>query len=153
MDIKKFRETFRHRGIVAVPWYWMGECGTGIGEHGVDEKVLKALGDPKRFLLLQLMSERGYCVRALAQKSCLSESAVSQHLRILREAGLVYGVKKGYYTHYRLDKEVLDRFISELAQIRDAKRQPCGGPYHGCPESEHLKCKNYYQKEKGSVYK
>ena len=29
MDIKKFRETFRHRGIVAVPWYWMGECGTG----------------------------------------------------------------------------------------------------------------------------
>ena len=43
----------------------------------MDEKVLKALGDPKRFLLLQLMSERGYCVRALAQKSCLSESAVS----------------------------------------------------------------------------
>lgn len=114
----------------------------------MDEKVLKALGDPKRFLLLQLMSERGYCVRALAQKSCLSESAVSQHLKVLREADLVYGVKKGYYTHYRLDKEVLDQLISELVQIRDAKRQPCGGPYHGCPESEHLKCKNYYPPEK-----
>ena len=41
----------------------------------------------KRFYLLQLMSERGYCVRALARRSQLSESAVSQHLKILREAG------------------------------------------------------------------
>ena len=53
----------------------------------MEAKTLKALGDPKRFLLLQLMSERGYCVRALAHRSELSESAVSQHLKILREAG------------------------------------------------------------------
>lgn len=114
----------------------------------MDEKILKALGDPKRFLLLQLLAERGYCVRALARKSYLSESAVSQHLRILREANLVYGVKKGYYTHYRLEKDVLNQFISELIQIRDAKRQPCGGPSHGCPEAEHLRCKNFTPVEK-----
>ena len=61
----------------------------------MEEKILKALGEPKRFLLLQLMAERGYCVGALALKSELSVSAVSQHLKILREAGLVYGVKRG----------------------------------------------------------
>ena len=78
----------------------------------MDEKILKALCEPRRFLLLQLMAERGYCVRALARQSYLSESAVSQHLKILREAGLVYGVKKGYYTHYCLDKEALGHVIT-----------------------------------------
>lgn len=120
-----------------------------IGEmNAMDEKLLKALGEPKRFLLLQLMSERGYCVRALAKKSCLSESAVSQHLKILREAGLVYGVKRGYYTHYCLDKAVLGSMISELEQIRDTERRHCDGPYYGCPESEYLRCKSYVPPEK-----
>ncbi len=114
----------------------------------MDEKILKALGEPRRFLLLQLMSDRGYCVRALAQKSGLSESAVSQHLKVLREAGLVYGVKKGYYTHYCLDKTVLETVIAGLERIRDAKRKPCDGPYYGCPESEYLRCKSYVPPEK-----
>lgn len=114
----------------------------------MDDKILKALGEPKRFLLMQLMSERGYCVRALARKSCLSESAVSQHLRLLREAGLVYGIKKGYYTHYCLDKAVLDQVISELTQIRNNQCEACDGPYYGCPESEYLRCKTYVPPEK-----
>ena len=90
----------------------------------MDEKILKALGEPRRYQLLQLMSCRSYCVRALAVKSGLSESAVSQHLKILREAGLVHGIKKGYYTHYRLDKDALGQVIAELEQLRtiDKKR-------------------------------
>ena len=114
----------------------------------MDEKILKALGEPKRFLLMQLMSERGYCVRALARKSQLSESAVSQHLKILREAGLVYGIKKGYYVHYYLDKSVLEKVISELTQIKDTQCKPCNGPYYGCSESEVLRCKSYVPPEK-----
>lgn len=114
----------------------------------MDELMLKAIGEPKRFLLLQLMAERGYCVRALARKSCLSESAVSQHLKILREAGLVYGVKKGYYTHYCLDKNALGAFISALQEIRDTQRKPCDGPFYGCSESEYLRCQSYVPPEK-----
>lgn len=113
----------------------------------MDEKILKALGEPKRFLLLQLMAERSYCVRALAKKSQLSESAVSQHLKILREAGLVYGVKKGYYTHYGLNKDVLGSVIAELEMIRNIQRKPCDGPFYGCPESEYVRCKSYVPPE------
>ena len=113
----------------------------------MDEKILKALCEPKRFLLLQLMAERGYCVRALARLSYLSESAVSQHLKALREAGLVYGVKKGYYTHYCLDKDALGNVISELEHIRDTERKPCDRPFYGCPESEYLRCKSYVPPE------
>ena len=114
----------------------------------MDEKVLKALCEPKRYLLLELMSKRSYCVSALAIKSGLSESAVSQHLKILREADLVYGVKKGYYTHYTLNKEMLGGIISELLLLREVNRKPCDRPFYGCPESEYLKCKSYVPPEK-----
>jgi len=113
----------------------------------LNEKTLKALGDPKRFLLLQLMSERIYCVGALARRSQLSESAVSQHLKILREAGLVYGVKRGYYTHYCVDRNALGNIIAELEQMRDMRRKPCDGPFYGCPESEYIRCKSYVPPE------
>ena len=109
----------------------------------MDEKILKALGEPKRFLLLQLMAERGYCVRALARRSYLSEPAVSQHLRVLREAGLVEGIKRGYYTHYRLSKEGLQEVIDALIRLRDTERIPCGRPYYGCPEAEFIRCQAY----------
>lgn len=109
----------------------------------MNEKTLRALGEPKRFLLLQLMAERGYCVRALALKSGLSESAVSQHLKVLREAGLAYGVKNGYYTHYCVDRSALNEAIEALCAIRDARSEPCKGPYYGCSESERVGCKSY----------
>ena len=114
----------------------------------MEAKTLKALGDPKRFLLLQLMSERGYCVSALAYRSELSESAVSQHLKILREAGLVYGVKRGYYTHYSVDKDALGAVIDELETMRNMQRKPCDGPFYGCPESEYVRCQSYVPPEK-----
>lgn len=114
----------------------------------MDDKTLKAIGDPKRFLLLQLMSQRSYCVSALAHVSGLSESAVSQHLKILREAGLVYGVKRGYYTHYCVDKDALKAVIDELGQMLNAERKPCDGPFYGCPEAEHIRCKAYVPPEK-----
>ena len=119
----------------------------------IKDKVLKALGEPKRFLLLQLMAERAYCVKALARKSGLSESAVSQHLKILREAGLVYGVKKGYYTHYCVEKDALRSVITELEQIVSCEKKPCGGTFYGCPEAEAVGCPMYVPPERraGSV--
>ena len=113
----------------------------------MDEKILKALGEPKRYLLMQLLAERGYCVRALARKSCLSESAVSQHLKVLREAGLVYGVKRGYYTHYSVDKDALGRVIDALEALRTVHRKPCEGPFYGCPEAEAVRCQAYVPPE------
>ena len=114
----------------------------------MEDKILKAIGEPKRYLLLQLMSQRGYCVGALARKSQLSESAVSQHLKILREVGLVYGVKRGYYTHYCVDKDALRAIIAELEAMCNIQRKPCDGPFYGCPESEYIRCQSYVPPEK-----
>lgn len=114
----------------------------------MDEKILKAMGDARRFQLLQLMSQRGYCVGALAHASGLSESSVSQHLKILREAGLVYGVKRGYYTHYAVDKEALSGVIEEMQEMLSCRRKPCEGPFYGCPEAEYIQCRAYVPPEK-----
>jgi len=112
------------------------------------DQMLKALGDPTRFQLLRLVSERGYCVKALANNTGMSESAVSQHLKMLREAGLVYGVKRGYYTHYCVDKDTLGGLIDELDQLRNMQRKPCDGPFYGCPEAESVRCKAYIPPDK-----
>ena len=113
----------------------------------MDASILKALCEPNRFLLLQLMSQRGYCVRALAQKSGLSESAVSQHLKVLREAGLVVGVKRGYYTHYSPDKEAIRAVAVALSAIADAEHRPCTRPFYGCEEAGRVACKSYVPPE------
>jgi len=57
-------------------------------------KILKAMADDTRFRILILLLQHNYCVRALSRKLELSESAISQHIKVLREAGLLIGVKK-----------------------------------------------------------
>lgn len=49
-------------------------------------------------------------MNALACRLGISQGAVSQHLRIMRDAGLVIDEKRGYYVHYRLNRETLDRW-------------------------------------------
>ncbi len=63
--------------------------------------------------MLMLLRERNLCVGALACRLGLTQGAVSQHLKILRDAGLVTAERDGYYVHYRVNAE-------HLAQWRDA---------------------------------
>lgn len=66
---------------------------------------LRAIADESRLNIIRLLLDKDFCVKALASKLQISESAVSQHLKILREAELVLGEKKGYFVHYRVRKE------------------------------------------------
>ena len=65
---------------------------------------LKALADPARVQLMSLLlaeREAGACTCDLAPAVGLSEATVSHHLRLLKEAGLVEGSRKGTNTYYR----------------------------------------------------
>ena len=84
---------------------------------------IKALADENRFKILKLLLSKNYCVGALAKKLDISESAVSQQLKLLREADLVLGEKKGYYVHYTVKKENLKEigdYINQLAETEHA---------------------------------
>jgi len=75
--------------------------------------IFSALGDPTRLNLVKLLCRQSLpdalCVNALASRLGITQSAVSQHLRILKSIGLVKGEKRGYYVHYRIDHEALER--------------------------------------------
>ncbi len=85
-------------------------------------EIFKALSDPTRLRLVQLLNNckpgvcKGgpLCVNALAHQLGVTQSAVSQHLRILRQAGLVRGERHGNFMHYSLDPNGLDRYRAAL---------------------------------------
>lgn len=76
------------------------------------EKMLKALGEPMRFKIYKNILKRKHCVRSLSKKLGISEPAISQHLKVMREADLIYGEKYGYHTHYLPRQDAID-FLTE----------------------------------------
>lgn len=64
-------------------------------------QMLKALGNPVRFSIMQTLAERQTCItQEIVDTTPLAQSTVSQHLKVLREAGLVEGEFEGPATCY-----------------------------------------------------
>lgn len=69
-------------------------------------KMLKALGNPIRFQIMEMLANRQTCMTyEIVQATPLAQSTVSQHLKVLREAGLVRGEVEGPATCYCLDAD------------------------------------------------
>ncbi|MFC2053055.1 ArsR/SmtB family transcription factor [Chloroflexota bacterium] len=85
-------------------------------------EVFKALSDPTRLRLVKLLGEHegALCVNALARRLDVSQSAVSQHLRVLRQTGLVKSVRRGSSVHYWLDQDSLKQHRAKLRETLGA---------------------------------
>ena len=74
-------------------------------------RLFKALSDPTRLKLVRLLVDQGedgaLCVGALAHALGVSQSAVSQHLAVLRAVGLVSDERRGYFVHYQVNRAKL----------------------------------------------
>jgi DNA-binding transcriptional ArsR family regulator len=69
-------------------------------------RMLKALGNPIRFQIIKTLAERQTCItQEIVETTPLAQSTVSQHLKVLREAGLIQGDIEGPATCYCLDPE------------------------------------------------
>ncbi|MEA4951550.1 MAG: metalloregulator ArsR/SmtB family transcription factor [Aminivibrio sp.] len=75
--------------------------------------MFKILSVDTRLRILNLLKERPMCVNALACSLKMTAAAVSQHLRILREAELVTPERRGYFIHYRLNAGKLEEMVRE----------------------------------------
>jgi len=64
----------------------------------------KALSVPVRLEIIKLIANRPLCVKAITRFLSISQPAVSQHLAVLRQAGLVTGEKRGYMVHYSFNR-------------------------------------------------
>ena len=84
------------------------------------DRMLKALGEPMRLKIYQALLERKHCVRSKREKFGISESAISQHMKVMKDAGLVYGEKYGYHTHYLPLQDAVDYLTEQFEKMRTA---------------------------------
>jgi len=76
-----------------------------------------ALGDPNRRAIVELLGARGRSVREIAEALPISRPAVSRHLRLLKEAGLVVEEPRGTRRIYRLHAEGVEAVERYLIQV------------------------------------
>ena len=87
-------------------------------------QLFKVLSVPTRVRIVQLLRREVLCVGSLSRRLGVSQSAVSQHLRILRNARLVKAERRGYFMHYRLDPKTTSRWETEIAGFLGSMAEP-----------------------------
>ena len=96
------------------------------------DATLKALADPLRMEIVELLADEQLCTCHLVEETGATQTNVSNHLRVLREAGLVVSEPAGRYTYHRL---VPEQFAEVTAAFKDlasrarrtrAVKRPCG---------------------------
>jgi ArsR family transcriptional regulator, arsenate/arsenite/antimonite-responsive transcriptional repressor len=93
-------------------------------------RVFKAMGDPVRLRLLSLIASHSggeACVCDLTDVFDLSGPTISHHLKVLREAGLITGDRRGTWIYYRVRPDLLAQVAAVLVPAEDAAALPVGG--------------------------
>jgi DNA-binding transcriptional ArsR family regulator len=80
-------------------------------------RVFRALGDDTRLALLALLRVRELCVCEMTALVGLSQAAVSEHLRRLKDAGLVEDQRRGTWAFYRLRSDLPDYAQAALEAV------------------------------------
>jgi len=93
--------------------------------------LFRALADPTRLRLMKLLCQQhepsALCVNALAYRLGISQSAVSQHLRVLKALKLVKGERRGYRVHYFINEDEVNHLrtlISSALFTQAEKEKP-----------------------------
>jgi len=96
----------------------MDRTSDRLTEHEQLASRLKALGHPARLEILRVLAERGVCICGeVVEVLPLAQSTVSQHLKVLREAGFVRGEVEGPTSCYCLDHDVIKQFGSDVGEL------------------------------------
>ena len=93
----------------------MGAMVVSVGRSDVHEvedvaRVFKALGDPNRVRMVQMVTAAGeVCVRDFTAALNLSQSTISHHFKLLVDAGLLLREQRGTWGFYRLSEAVAEK--------------------------------------------
>jgi ArsR family transcriptional regulator len=108
-----------------------------IDDHAI---LFGVLADPTRLKLLRLLAQQqephALCVNALAYQLGVTQSAISQHLRILKSVGLVKGERRGYRIHYFINQEKLIQAQQQISSALCLQEQTNNGINQGKQDNE-----------------
>ncbi len=80
-------------------------------------ELFKILSVDKRIEIIEHLKKEAMSVNALAAALGITQSAVSQHLRVLKAAGLVKDERQGYWVYYSLNREAMEECRQRLNRI------------------------------------
>jgi DNA-binding transcriptional ArsR family regulator len=83
----------------------------------IEAEAFKVFSVETRIKIIELLKAGPLSVNAMADALGITQSAVSQHLRVLKQAGFVTDERDGYYIFYALNKVSLDKCQHELARV------------------------------------
>ena len=84
--------------------------------------VFKALNDPTRREILELLREKDMTAGEIVDKFRISGPSISHHLDLLKQAKLVIAEKDGQYIYYSLNTTVVDEIMKWLLQIKTKRK-------------------------------
>ncbi len=84
--------------------------------------VFKALNDPTRREILQLLQTRDLTAGEIVEKFNISGPSISHHLDLLKQARLVTAVKEGQFIYYSLNTTVVDEILKWFLQFKSKKK-------------------------------
>jgi len=93
----------------------------------VDADVLRVLADPLRLRIVTLLAGESLCVCHLVEETGARQTNLSNHLKVLREAGLVDTEPCGRYIYYRLRAEAIEAVAAALGELADSARDTVAG--------------------------
>lgn len=85
----------------------------------ITSDVYRAIADPNRRVVLDVLARGEHSVSAILVRLLISQSALSQHLKVLREVGLVRQRRKGKERIYSLDPKPLEEVSDWIKQYED----------------------------------
>jgi ArsR family transcriptional regulator len=80
-------------------------------------KVFRAVGDPNRLRILKMLGRRELCLCEVREMVQLSNSTVSRHLSVLREAGLILDSRRGKWVYFRLNRQSIEPVVQSILAL------------------------------------
>ncbi|MFD5338072.1 ArsR/SmtB family transcription factor [Streptomyces hawaiiensis] len=88
----------------------------------VDTDLIRVLADPLRLQIVTLLARETLCTTHLVEETGARQTNLSNHLRVLREAGVVETEPCGRYTYYRLKPDVIATLAGQFADLAESAR-------------------------------
>ncbi|MGW0737968.1 ArsR/SmtB family transcription factor [Streptomyces sp. NPDC002851] len=88
----------------------------------VDTDLIRVLADPLRLQIVTLLARETLCTTHLVEETGAKQTNLSNHLRVLREAGVVETEPCGRFTYYRLRPDVVASVAAQFAELAETAR-------------------------------
>ncbi|GGQ93435.1 ArsR/SmtB family transcription factor [Streptomyces griseoincarnatus] len=98
----------------------------------VDTDLIRVLADPLRLRIVTLLARETLCTTHLVEETGARQTNLSNHLRVLREAGVVETEPCGRFTYYKLRPDVIAQLAGQFADLAESARNAADNK-RACP--------------------